>query len=112
MAPKSIINEDHVRNEGILDKEGFLCQHNNSEVAKKILKSFEDAKLMKPVTFDHERVYKKEVIEFYLNATVTGDRSVKSTANGIEVVLTAKDIREEFDMEVASDLDVSSHAFK
>lgn len=111
MTPKVITNENHVRTRGILDKENFLRQHNNSKVVKKILKDFEDAKLMKLVSFDHGRLYKKEVTEFYINATITGDRSIKFKVNGVEVALIAEDIREEFNMEEASNLDVSSHAF-
>lgn len=111
MSRKVTTNEDRVRNGGILDKDGFLRQHNDSEVAKKTIKAFEDAKLLKLVTFDHGGIHKKKVIDFYPNATVPGDGSIKSKVNDIEVIITADDIREEFEMEAESDLDVSSHAF-
>lgn len=102
MAPKVITNEDYARNGVILEKEGFLRQHNHSEAAKKIIKDYENAKLMKLVTYDHWRIHKKEVIDFYLNVTVSGDGSSKSKVNEVEVIIFTEDIQEEFEMEKAS----------
>lgn len=48
--------------------DGFLRQHDNSEIAKKIIKAFTDSGLLKLVAFDYGRVHKKEVLEFYLNS--------------------------------------------
>lgn len=75
------------------------------------MKVFEDCKLMFLVTFDHQRVHKSEVVQLYLNATVSVDGSIKSKVSGVEVTITVEDIREEFRLKEASDLDVSSHAF-
>lgn len=75
------------------------------------MKAFKEAKLMGLVTFDHRRIYKKEVVQFYLNATISSDGSIKSKVGDVDVTITIKDIREEFDLEEASNLDVTSHAF-
>lgn len=93
MAPKIISIEDRVKTEAIPDKHGYLRQHNNFDTTKKIIKAFEDAKLMALITFDHGLLYKKEVVEFYLNATIIGDGSIKSKVNGTELIITKEDLR-------------------
>lgn len=72
MAPKQITNEDRIKTGAILDRDGYLRQHNHLEIAKKIMKVFEDAKLMGLITFEHGRLH-KEVVKFYLNATISCD---------------------------------------
>lgn len=57
------------------------------------------------------RLYKKEVVDFYLNATISGDGPIKSKVNDFDVTITAEDIREEFNINEAFDLHVSSHTF-
>lgn len=116
MAPKVlprkvITNEDRIKIECILDKEGFSRQHNNSEASKKIIKAFEDNGVLYLVTFDHRKTFKKEVVKFYLNVVVAGYGTIKSKVGDTEVVISAKDIREEFRLPKGSDLDVSSHNF-
>lgn len=88
-----------------------MRQHDNSETTKKIIKAFEDAKLLRLITFDHKKVHINKVIEFYLNAVILGDGTIKSTINEVEVIISAEDIQEAFDMDEASNLDVSSHTF-
>lgn len=78
---------------------------------KKIIKAFEDRSLLYLVTFGYEKVHKKRVVEFYINATIAGDGTIKSRVGGIEVVITVEDIRKKFNLLKASDLDVSSHSF-
>lgn len=68
MTPKVITNEDRVKTGCILDKDDYLQPHNNLETSKKIIKAFEDSGLLFLVTFDHQKVYKKEVVQFYLKA--------------------------------------------
>lgn len=111
MAPKVITNEDRVKMGSILDKDDYLRQHNNSETSKKIIKDFEDSGLLFMVTFDDQKVYKKEVVQFYLNATISGDGSIKSKIGDTKIIITTKDIREEFRLPEASNFNVSSHSF-
>lgn len=61
MAPKVVASKmikatDHVKMGSMLDVEGFLKQHNNSETAKKIIKAFKDYGLLKYLTFDYQCV--------------------------------------------------------
>lgn len=64
--PKKVVkNEDRVKIGSILDKEGFLHQHDNCEIAKKIMKGFEDNGLLIFVSFDYRRVHKKGVLNFF-----------------------------------------------
>lgn len=100
-----------VKTGNILDKDCFLCQHYHSEASKKIVKAFEDSGLIKLVTFDYGKVHKKEVAEFYVNATVIGNGQITSKVGGVDVIITAKDIRSAFELPEASDLDASSHNF-
>lgn len=109
MAQKIITNEDRVKPGCILNKDGFLRQYNNSETLKKIIKAFEDSGLLYLVTFDHQKAYKKEVVQFYLNTTITWDGTIKSKVREKEITITTGDIREEFKLPAASYLDVSSH---
>lgn len=103
-------NDDRVNTRIILDKEGFLCQHDNSETTQNIIKGFEDSGLLTFVNFDYGRVNKKEVVEFYLN-TCIGDDEITSKVDGKEVTI-AEDIRAAFNLRQAFDLDVSTHTFK
>lgn len=90
---KVISNEDKVKIGCILDKDGFLRKHYHSEEAKKIIKAFKDSRILYLVTFNHEKVYKKEVTMFYLNATVAGDGTIKSKVGDIKVTITTEDIK-------------------
>lgn len=78
-SPKKVIsNEDKVKTGCILDKNGFLPQHDNSNEAKKIIKAFEDSRLLYLVTFNYQRSHKKEIVELHLNATIAGGGTIKS----------------------------------
>lgn len=114
MAPKSfkkvIKNEDRVKTMSILDNDCFLRQHDNSKIAKKIIKTFTNSGLLKFVTFDYGRVHKKEVVEFYLS-TGMGNNQITSKVNGQEVTINAEDIRTAFELPPASNLDFSIHTF-
>lgn len=85
MAPKSpkkaIKNEDRVKTSNILNKDGFLQQHENSKAAKNIIKRFINSGLLKFITFDYGRVHKKDVVVFYLNAEI-GNDEITSKVNG------------------------------
>lgn len=63
------------------------------------------------VTFDHQKVYKKEVVQLYLNATISGNGLIKSKVGETEITITVEDIREEFRLPATLDLDVSMHSF-
>lgn len=63
------------------------------------------------MTFDYRRVYKKEADEFYVNAIIEGNGTIKSNVGNVDIVITTEDIREEYKLPEASDLDVSSHSF-
>lgn len=96
-SPKKVpSNEDIVKTGSILDKERFLWQHDHYETNVKIMKAFVDSGLMKMITFDLENIYKKEVVEFYVNA-ITWNGKIKCTAGEIEVIITTEDIRTTFD---------------
>lgn len=60
------------------------------------------------VAFNYLRSHKK-VVEFYLNATITSDGTIKSKVGGVEVLITIENIKIEFQLPKASDFDVSSH---
>lgn len=97
-SPRKVVkNEDRVKIESILDKDGFLCQQNNSKIARKIIKGSGDSGLMAFVTFDYGRVRKKEVIEFYLNVGIGNDK-ITSKVKGKEVTITTEDICSAFNL--------------
>lgn len=110
-SPKKVVkNEDRVKIGSILDKEGFLRQHDNFETARKIMKGFEDSSLLTFVTFDYGRIHKKEVVEFYLNTRI-GNNHITSKVKGKEVTINVEDIRTDFELPLVIDLDVSTHTF-
>lgn len=61
--------------------------------------------------FDHKKAYKNDVVQFYLNATISGDGSIKLKIGETKITITVEDIKEEFKFLASSDLDVSSHSF-
>lgn len=60
-AKKVLTNEDKVKTRSIIDKEGFLRQHDHSEATKNNVQAFENSSLMKQVTFDYRKVHKKRI---------------------------------------------------
>lgn len=75
MAPKIPSNKpvkatDRIKMASMLDKNGLLKQHDQSETAKQVIKSFEDCSMMKYITFDYQLVQKEEVMEWYLHAKI------------------------------------------
>lgn len=64
MAPKAPSNKPakatgRVKMGSMLDKNGFLKQHDQFETTKQIIKALEDCGLMKYITFDYKSVQKE-----------------------------------------------------
>lgn len=105
---KVVKNEDCVKTRSILDRERFLEQQNNSEVAEKIIRGFEDNGLLSFVTFDYGCVNKKEVVELYFNASPSNNQ-ITSKVGEYDVVITL--VRTTFDLPEGSKLAVCTHTF-
>ncbi|VFQ84247.1 unnamed protein product [Cuscuta campestris] len=111
MAPKGPNKvTDRIKTGCILDPEGFLKQHQHSDVARKIIDAFQDCGLMKFLAFPYSSVQKEEVLEWYLHAKVEADY-ISSTVGEKPVTITANDIRVAFALPEATEKDFTSHTF-
>lgn len=110
-APKVPTNEDRMKTGCILDQESYLRQHGHSETTKRIVTTFRKAKLLHFVTFNYPRVHKAEVVEFYLNATVSDEGFIKYRVGEVDVTISVEDIRGTFNLLEASNLNPSSISF-
>lgn len=102
---------DKVKTGYTLDTQGFLAHFNNSEDAKKVVKAFEDSRILRFMTFNYKSVHKEEVLEFYLNARMIEERKVVSKVASMNFEVIAKSIRAAFEFPPAIEAVVRSHAY-
>lgn len=109
--PKALKPVDKVKNGSILDVQGFLAFYNNSKDAKKVVKAFEESRILQFLTFNYKSVYKEEVLEFHLNARMGEGKRITSRVAGQDVEICADSIYEAFEFPQATEANIRSHVY-
>ncbi|MEQ5253625.1 hypothetical protein, partial [Escherichia coli] len=86
----------------ILDKNGFLTHSANPTVAKKVVKKFEKAGLLKYMVHDYRTIHALDFTEWFANATVTKGE-IESRVNEIHISTSVGDLRAAFDFQASED---------
>ncbi|MEQ5248941.1 hypothetical protein, partial [Escherichia coli] len=76
----------------ILDKNGFITHSANPKIAKKVVKKFEKAGLLKYMEHDYRTIHTLDFTEWFANAKVTKG-AIESSVNGIHITTAVGDLR-------------------
>lgn len=106
--PKPLWLSDKVKFGSILDRNDFISYTTNQALAQKIIKAFEDCRLMHFMCHDHSSTHRTEDFECYLSAR-ENNNSIVSRVVEVDIFIPTEDIRSVYGLPLLQQQTFSSY---